>query len=67
MSNGNDPKNPPPPSPAKPGGPGKAQPDDSSGVPPQPQVRRAAAVGGAIGGAIGGIIGAVIGSCLHLH
>ena len=66
MSNGNDPKNPPPPPPgSKPSGPGHARPDDSSGLPPQPRIRRAAAVGGAVGGAIGGLIGALIGCCLH--
>jgi hypothetical protein len=68
MANGHDPKTPPPPPPGPPpGGPGKIKPNDESNAPPQPQIRRAAAMGGAIGGTIGGLIGALIGSCLHLH
>jgi hypothetical protein len=68
MPNGNEPKKPPPPPPpTPPTGPGKFKPDDGPNLPPQPNVKRAATVGGAIGGAIGGVIGALIGSCLHLH
>jgi hypothetical protein len=70
MTNGNDPHKPPPPPPPAPGPKGTPPKDTPLGggnEPPQPQIRRAAAVGGAIGGAIGGLIGALIGCCLHLH
>jgi hypothetical protein len=68
MSNGNDPRKPPPPPPPpgtgpKPGRPPTETPAGGNDIPPQTQVRRAAAVGDPIGCAAG----ASIGSSLHLR